>query len=92
MVSDLIWAPHFFGPREIWFLRNLGPKNVGTCMNYKFHAGTKFLGAKIPQGPNFIRTKKVRGPNVIGDHFSFSPNFLLSYDVGPYVQSNSASL
>ena len=32
MVPDLIWAPDFFGPQEIWALRNLGPKNFGPRM------------------------------------------------------------
>jgi hypothetical protein len=29
MVPDLIWAPDFFGPQEIWSLRNLVPKKFG---------------------------------------------------------------
>ena len=26
MVPDLIWAPGFFGPHEIWSQNNLGPE------------------------------------------------------------------
>ena len=58
MVPDLVWAPDFFGPQEIWSQINFGPKNVGTFMKMvynDFHAGTKFLGAQISRGPNFSR-------------------------------------
>ena len=54
MVPNLIWAPDFFGPREIWAPRNSGPKNVGPCMKMPyidFHAGTNFLGTHISRGP-----------------------------------------
>jgi hypothetical protein len=79
MVPDLIWAPDFFGPQEIWALRNLGPEKVGPCMKiiiWHFHARTKyfsrtnFLWDQISRGPNFSGTKKAMGPNEIGDHFS----------------------
>ena len=81
MVPDLIWAPDFFGPkeiwsREIWSPRNLVPKKFGPQeikMPYNdFHAGSKLLGEQISPGPNFLGTKKVTGPNEIGDHFSYS--------------------
>ena len=29
MVPNLIWAPDFFGPQEIWSPRNLGHKKFG---------------------------------------------------------------
>ena len=29
LVPELIWAPEFFGPQEIWSPRNLGPRNLG---------------------------------------------------------------
>ena len=29
LVPELIWAPDFFGPQEIWALRNLGPRKFG---------------------------------------------------------------
>ena len=29
MAPDLIWAPDFFGPQEIWSPRNLVPKKFG---------------------------------------------------------------
>ena len=63
MVPDIIWAPDFFGPREIGAQKNLVPKKFGSCMktpHNDFHAGANFF------------TKKVRGPNVCGDHFSYS--------------------
>ena len=28
MVPNHIWAPDFFGPQEVWALRNLSPKNL----------------------------------------------------------------
>ena len=37
MVPDLIWAPDFFGPQEIW------SQYENASM---FHAGTKFPGAQ----------------------------------------------
>ena len=54
MVPDLIWAPDFFGPQEIWALRNLVPKKFGPRMKiiiWHFYAGTKFLGDQKSQGP-----------------------------------------
>ena len=79
MVPDHIWAPDFFGPQEIWALRNLGPEKFGPRQVWAlqekandFHAGNKFLGAHISRGPNFLGTKKVRGPNVFGDQLSYS--------------------
>ena len=29
MVLELIWAPDFFGPQEIWAPGNLGPRKFG---------------------------------------------------------------
>ena len=54
MVPNLIWAPDFFDPQDIWSLRNLDPKKFVPRMNiitWRFHAGTKFLGAQKSQGP-----------------------------------------
>ena len=65
MVPDLIWAPDFFGPREIWSSRNWGPKKFGPSMKMRhndFHAVTKFLGDQISCGLL----------NEIGDHFNYS--------------------
>ena len=48
MVHNLIWAPDFFGPGEIWALKILGPKNFGPFMKLQyndFHAGHKFFRA-----------------------------------------------
>ena len=70
MVPDLIWAPDFFGPQEIWSLRNLGPTKVGSCMKMlynDFHARINFLGAQTSRGPNFL------GPKFIGDQISWGP-------------------
>ena len=80
MVPDFIWAPYFFGPREIRSPRNLGPTKVRSCMKMlcnDFHAGIKFLWAQTFQGPNFSGTKflggpKKTGPNEAEDHFSYS--------------------
>ena len=63
MVPNLIWAPDFFGPREIWSPRSLVPKKFGPRMKiitWLFLAGPKLLWAQISQGPNEI-----------GDHFSY---------------------
>ena len=62
MVTDLIWAPDFFGLQEIWSLRNFGPKKFG-----HFYEGTKFLGDQVSQGPNFL------GPKLLGDQISWGP-------------------
>ena len=75
MVPNLIWAPDFFGPQEVWFLRNIGHEKIGPCtkiITWLFHAGPKLLGAQISPGPKFSGPKKVRRPNEIGDHFSYS--------------------
>ena len=37
MVPDLIWAPDFFGPQEIWALRNLGPEKFGPQEIWSLH-------------------------------------------------------
>ena len=29
MVPNLIWAPDFFGPQEVWAPRNMDPKKFG---------------------------------------------------------------
>ena len=53
MVPHLIWAPDFFGPQEIWSLRNLVPKKFGSLikMPYNdFYAGPKFLRDQISRG------------------------------------------
>ena len=64
MVPDHIWAPDFFGPREIWTQRSLVPER-GTkkfvssmkIITWLFHAGPKLLGTKISRGPNFLGPK-----------------------------------
>ena len=79
MVSDQIWAPEFFVPREIWALSNLGPRNLvptrkslySIFMQGPTFLGPKFLEDQISRGSNFLGPKKVRGPNEIGDHFSY---------------------
>ena len=68
MVPDLIWAPDFFDPQEIWAPRNLGPKKLGPCIKMPyidFHAGSKLLGVQLSWGPNFLGTKKDEGPKEI---------------------------
>ena len=78
MVPDLIWAPDFFGPREIWPWRNLVTKkfvwqeswSLHEKMPYnEFHAGTKFLEAQIHRGQNFLGSKKVRA-HMISENIS----------------------
>ena len=72
MVPNLIWAPDFFGPREIWAPRNLDPEKFSPRMKIiicHFHTGTNILGAQISQGPNFL------GPKFLGDQISWAPNF-----------------
>ena len=54
MVPDLTRAPHFFGPREIWSTRNVGPIKCHSIMIFMWEPnlyGTKFLGDKISLGP-----------------------------------------
>ena len=54
IVPDLILAPVFFGPQEIWSPRNMGPKKVGPRMKtitQLFHAAApKLLGAQMRSG------------------------------------------
>ena len=37
MVPDIIWAPDFFGPQEIWFSRNLVPEKFGPQEVWSLH-------------------------------------------------------
>ena len=37
MVPDVIWAPDFFGPREIWSPRNLVPEKFGPQEIWSMH-------------------------------------------------------
>ena len=68
MVPELICAPDFFGPGEIWSRRNLVPRNLDTD---KFWPRMKIIfRAQICREPNFMGTKKVRDPSEIGDHLS----------------------
>ena len=64
MVPDLIWVPHFFGPeKEIWALRNLGPKKFGPRIKIiilQFHQGTKFLEDQLSWGQNILGSKFLR--------------------------------
>jgi len=57
MGPNLIWAPDFFGPQEVWSLRNLGPKKVEPLLKiitWLFHAGPKFF--------KFLVDQKSQGP------------------------------
>ena len=68
MVPNLISAPHFFGPLEIWTPRSLNlekyyPQEI--WFQYENHqiafsCGSKLLGAQKSQGPNFLGTKFFR--------------------------------
>ena len=72
MVPDLIWAPDFFGPREIWSPRNSGPTKIGSCMKMiynDFYVGTKFLRAQTSPGSNFL------GLKFLGDRISQGPKW-----------------
>ena len=85
MVPDLIWAPDFFGPQEIWAPWNLGPVKFGPREIWSLHENyyiafscrnqlTKFLGDQISWGPNFSGTK------FLGDQKSQGPK----WDRGPF--------
>ena len=70
MIPNLIWAPDFFGPQELWSLANLVPKKFGLPMKiiiWHFYVGTKSLGAPIFRGSNFLGTKFLK------DHISWEP-------------------
>ena len=72
MVSDLIWAPDFFGPWEIWSLRNLGPKKFFPQEIWALRslgAARKSHVMIFMRGPNFL------GPIFLGDQTSCGPNF-----------------
>ena len=50
MAPDLIWAPYFFWPQEIWASKNLFPDKYGLqeiCSPVKKFSGTKFPGVHI---------------------------------------------
>ena len=71
MVSDLIWAPDFFGPQEIWSLRNLVPKKFDPRVKFitwLFHAGPKLLRDQISclLGLKFLGDQKIQGPKYSG--------------------------
>ena len=71
MVLDLIWPPYFFGPREIWTPRNLGPEKFGsqeiwTPRNLgpkKFEPHIKIITWNFPEGTKFLGDQTSRGPN-----------------------------
>ena len=69
MVPNLIWAPDFFGPQEIWSPRNLVPKKFGPQeiqSPLENHYMAFSCRDQHSWGPNFSRTKNFRGPNEIG--------------------------
>ena len=56
MVPDLISAPDFFGPKEIWALRNLvhaWNSLYGIFLQGPTFLGTKFFGDQKRQGPKW---------------------------------------
>ena len=94
MVTDLIWAPHFFGPKEMWAPKNFDPQEIWAPHKNHYLAisspnflGTKLLGAQISWGPNFSGPKflgdqkKVRGPNMRSRTISF-----IAYIFGTYLR------
>ena len=65
MVPNLIWAPDFFGPQEIWFREVWAPhKNHYMAFLWRDQiswgasfSGPKFLGTQTSQGPIFWAQK-----------------------------------
>ena len=51
MVHNLIWAPDFFGPQEIWATRNMGPKKFGPP--HENHHMAFSCWAQTSRGPKF---------------------------------------
>ena len=59
MAPDLIWAPYFFWPQEIWASKKLVPDKYGLQeILTPRNLFPKFLGDQN------------KGPNEIGDHLS----------------------
>ena len=50
-----ILVPMKFGPRQIWTLRNAGPKLWGPNFSVPRSLGTKFLGDQKSQGSEYDR-------------------------------------
>ena len=65
VVSNLIWAPDFFGPREIWAPRSLVPEEYGPQEIWSPHENHHM--AFFMQGPNFL------GSKFLGDQISWGP-------------------
>ena len=73
MIPDLIWAPEFFGPKDIQAPDKFRPRMK--IIIWQFYAVTNILGAQISRDPNFLGLQKVRGSNdEMGDHFRLSCN------------------
>ena len=65
MAPDLIWAPHFFWPQEIWASKNLVPDKYGLQEIWtprNLLPSEKVLRNQISWSPYFS------GLNEIGDH------------------------
>ena len=80
MVLDHVWAPDFFGPREIWSPKNLVPRKFDPCMkiiicrdqaywgpNFNFWR-PKFLGDQISWGPKKSGARMRSGPIQLQPH------------------------
>ena len=65
MVPNLIWAPDFFGPQEIWAPRTLVPKKYRPRENWSLNENHHL--AFSCWGTNFW------GPKILGAQISWSP-------------------
>ena len=90
MIPELIWAPDFFDPQEIWALRNLGPDKFGpqeACSLHKnsihwFSCRDQTSWGPNLSGPKFLGDQIFRGPNFLGTEKARGPNMIgyhLSY-------------
>jgi hypothetical protein len=63
MVPDLIWAPDFFGPQEIWSPSSLVPKKFGTREMWSQEIWSQYENGSIifMRGSNFLGPKS-QGP------------------------------
>ena len=70
MVPNLIWAPDFFGPQDIWSPRNLGPEKFGPQECWSLHEDAKYIMIFMQginySGPKFLRDQISWGPKMSG--------------------------
>ena len=78
LVPELIWAPEFFGPQEIWSPSNLGPRKFGPWEIWSPEIWSPHLF-----GPREIWSPKNLVPEKFGPQEIWSPRNLVPRKFGP---------